>query len=310
MKDSESSGSPLKHVAKENSYYLDNYDAKVTVHSSPPQQRRLFDFIEIDDETRDDTDRSYSSSKLSKRKNLRVTFSDNIIVDVFDDFDNAHDDDSCDEGIVEETLYELPSDGGKSLRQISSSTEFKTVSENLISPRLNPSSREPNTGSCAIPSQRTSPIIKQPVCKQQPEANQQQPLLDKRKSNRITLSDLEKKTKEYIAKMHERTKRAETQGRVARAIFPQISAKVKAQPEYKKFIDNAKRAVEITSRYERPWARGGGGTQQTYSVWRKRPETVRRTSSLPKNFKIPEDLNTKPRPETVVHNNRQRINYA
>lgn len=278
---------------KEGTYYMDNYEATVTVHKSPPQQRRQFyDYIEIDDETSDYRESVLPNYKISKRKNLRVTFSDHIEVDVFEDFDSVdgREDEEDDEqkGIVQETLYEIPFDRTKGLKQITSSAEFKSVTEN-ISPR--PSKQQTNSNA-KIPT-KTS------VTKTQRQVQQNQntqALLQKRKAptTRVSLSDLEKKTKEYIAKLEEKNKRAEAHARVARNLFPDISAKVKAQPSYKQFIANARRAVEITRRYERPWVNGGSNAQ-SFNVWRQRSETVRRSSSLPKNFKIPDDVTSERR---------------
>ncbi|XP_052817800.1 uncharacterized protein LOC128243858 [Mya arenaria] len=280
--------SPTKD-AKESKYYMDNYQATITVHKSPPLQRKQsYDFLEIDDETKDEVDGSFASSRLPKRKNLRVTFSDNIIVDVFDSFDVSSDTES-DEGIVEETLYEIPQDRSRGIRQISSSAEFKSVSDNITPARTNNLSSEPVINA-AKQSSQNSPTTNEPKSPIKQPSSPRQPLLQKRKTSKVTLSDLEKRTKEYIAKLQEKNKKAEARARVAKAMFPDISAKVKSQPNYKQFIDNAKRAVEITRRYERPWAYGASATQPTVSVWRKRSENVRRTSSLPKNFKLPDDL--------------------
>lgn len=295
---------------KESSYYMDNYEATITVHSSPPQQRKqYFDYIEIDDETSDIPERSFSSARLSKRKNLRVTFSDHIDVDFIDGTGDASDEDfdDCD-GVVEESMFEVPFDRTKGLKQISSSAEFKRVSENIsASPTGNKSSNSSNTNSVK-PVRRTSPVKQK--CPHQVQASQQanQPLLQKRREpSKVSLSELEKKTKQFIEQMHDKNKKAETQARVAKALFPDITNKVKAQPSYKQFIANAKRAVEITRRYERPWVSGNAATQPTFSVWKKRSETVRRTASLPKNFKLPDDLTRRPGSESAALTSGNRI---
>jgi len=310
---------------KESRYYMDNYEATITVHQSPPMQRRqAFEYLEIDDETKHEVESALSTSRLSKRKNLRVTFSDHIDVDVFESFDYLTDSDS-DEGIVE-TLYELPRDRNKGIKQIATSAEFRSVSEN-IGQNNGPSSPEREivqTGAKSVI--KASPALKQQKTQQQQQqqplqpppqqqqvsskTEQNQPLLQKRRSSRVSLSDLEKRTKDYILQLQEKNKRAEAHARVAKKLFPDISSKVKTQPSYKQFIDNAKRAVEITRRYERPWASGSSGTQQTFSVWRKRSENIRRTSSLPKNFKIPDNLTTsRPSSDNVMLSAtyRQRI---
>ncbi|XP_045194177.2 uncharacterized protein LOC123549812 [Mercenaria mercenaria] len=288
---------------------MDNYEATITVHKSPPQQRKqYFDYIEIDDETKDDSDRVYPAFKLSKRKNLRVTFSDHIEVDVIEDYE-SFDEKEDQNSVLEETVYEIPVDRTKGLRQISSSAEFKSVTEN-ISPRH---TRAQSVGDAKLTTKTTVTKTKSQL--QQPSENSQfsQPLLQKRRSTtKCSLADLEKKTKEYIAQLQEKTKRAEAHARVARAIFPDISSKVKSQPHYKQFIANARRAVEITRRYERPWVNGTSGQQQNLNTWRYKSETVRRTSSLPKNFRLPENLTTerhsRPGSDNVLSGGeRQRI---
>ncbi|XP_060597003.1 uncharacterized protein LOC132750930 [Ruditapes philippinarum] len=263
---------------------MDNYEATITVHKSPPQQRKqYFDYIEIDDETQDTTERIYPAYKLSKRKNLRVTFSDHIDVDVIEDYE-SYDEEEDKNSVLEEAVYEIPLDRTKGLRQISSSAEFRSVTEN-ISPR--------QTKTQPVGDAKTT--TKTPVTKTKPQSPQiapsSQPLLQKRRTNntsRMSLADLEKKTKEYMVQLHEKTKRAEAQARVARAIFPDISAKVRSQPNYKQFIANARRAVEITRKYERPWVSGASSQNQT--VWRPKTESMRRTASLPKNFRLPDNL--------------------
>ncbi|KAL4235392.1 hypothetical protein ACF0H5_007028 [Mactra antiquata] len=317
--------SPMK---KESSYYMDNYEATVTVHKSPPQQRKqYFEFLEIDDETKEEPERTYPSYRLSKRKNLRVTFSDHIEVDViedFDDLDNFSDDDEH-TGVFEEILYEIPSDKTKGLQQISSSAEFKCVSEDIGTPRGSKSSLN-NSGSGSnvrIKSNLiSSPSSSKTVSPVLPASNRgtpsptvSQPLLQKRKTSqqRVSLADLEKKTREYVAKLEDKNKKAETNARVAKALFPDITKKIHAQSNYKKFIANAKRAVEITRRYERPWllgGTGGGASNQPpkYHVVKKRSDAVHRTTSLPSNFRFSDEL-PRPRSEStlVYSDNRQRI---
>lgn len=294
-------------VKKENSYYMDNYEATITVHKSPPQQRKqYFDFLEIDDETKEDTERVYPSYRLSKRKNLRVTFSDHIEVDVIEDFDAfentfSEDEDTC---VTEETIYEIPFDRSKGLKQITSSAEFKSVTED-ISPRKSQSNI-----SCASPRGKSN--VSQTKNQSQltnrgtPSPNISQPLLHKRKvSPKVTLSELEKKTREYVAKLED--KKAEVNARVAKALFPDITKKMHSQSNYKQFINSAKRAVEITRRYERPWKSGGATNQPSYHVWKRKNDAVHRTSSLPRNFRFTDDI-PRPRSENVITgDNRHRI---
>lgn len=296
-------------VTKESTYYMDNYEATVTVHKSPPQQRKqYFDYLEIDDETREDSERVYPNFRLSKRKNLRVTFSDHIEVDVIENYESSGDEDEETNSVVDETLYEIPTDRNKTLRQISSSAEFKAVTEN-ISPRP---TKVRTVGDTKVSS--TEAVTKTKYQTQTPAQNVHcsQPLLQKRRTtSRLSLTDLEKKTKEYISQLQEKTKRAETQARVAKAIFPDISAKIRSQPNYKQFIANARRAVEITRKYERPWV-SGTSRQQDFNTWKSRSDTVRRTTSLPKNFKLPENLTSerqRPLSENVLvaGGERQRI---
>lgn len=303
-------------VRKESTYYMDNYEATVTVHKSPPQTRKqYFDYIEIDDETQDSSDRVYPAFKLSKRKNLRVTFSDHIDVDVIEDYE-SYDEEEDKNSVLEETVYEIPLDRTKGLRQLTSSAEFKSVTEN-ISPRH---SKTQSVGDAKTTTKTSVAKSKSPSTQ---VAQGSQPLLQKRRTNnnnnstttsRLSLTDLEKKTKEYMAQLHEKTKRAEAHARVARAIFPDISAKVRSQPNYKQFIANARRAVEITRKYERPWANGASSQNQT--PWRPRTETMRRTSSLPKNFRLPENLtsdkHSRPSSNNVLlaGGDRQRIHNS
>ena len=313
MKDTKTPVSPRQ---KENSYYMENYDATITVHKSPPQNRKhYFDYIEIDDETKDIPERSFHSSyKLAKRKNLRVTFSDHIEVDFIADVGEGTflSEDEVDGGEgVGEKLFEIPLDKGKALKQISSSAEFKRVSEN-ISPTGSNKSGVNNSNISSVRQPFSKAVPKPTKCQHQIQAaqNTKQPLLQKRRDTGITvtsLSDLEKKTKHFVEQIHDRNKKAEVQARVAKALFPDISSKIKAQPSYKQFIANAKRAVEITRRYERPWVSGNNSTQSTFSVCKKRSESVKRTASLPRNFKLPDDLAKRPSSEKVLLNGRLRI---
>lgn len=278
-------------VRKESRYYMDNYQATITVHTSPPHQRKqYFDYIEIDDETNDYTEGISHSQRSSKRKNLRVTFSDHIEVDVIQDLDSCdgkYEDEDDRNSIVGETLYELPMDRTKGIKQISCSAEFKSVSENIV-PRY---SKAQSHGAAKVIHKANVANTK---CQAQHVTHNThqltQPLLNKRNQTpKYSLSDLEKKTKGYIAQLQEKTKRAEAHSNYARALLPDISAKVNtAQPNYKQFIANAKRAVEVTRRYERPWLSGAPG-QQPFNMWKQRSETVRRTSSLPKHFKLPDN---------------------
>lgn len=274
----------IESSKKENSYYMENYEATVTVHKSPPLNRKYcFEYLEIDDETKEDVDRSFPVSRLSKRKNLRVTFSDHIEVDVIEDMNIADDEDKddADYGFVESRMYEIPLDKSKGLKEISSSFEFKTVSDKLSSPRI--TKTQTNGGNdisgkaCAAGTNCQSNI--QPTV----------PSLYKRKTNsKFTLGDLEKKTKDYLLQLQEKTKRAEAQARIAKTSFPDIVSKVKSQSNYKDFIANTKHALEITRRYARPWVIGTPNKH----TGKQRSDIIRRSASLPKNFRLPDNIST------------------
>lgn len=306
---------------KENSYYMDNYEATVTVHKSPPQTRKqYFDFLEIDDETLDVPERTFPASRLSKRKNLRVTFSDHIEVDFIDECvdDRYLSEDEVDgyEGVAEEIMYQIPLDINRGIKQIASSAEFKRVSENIspTSIKSGSSSSDSNTTTSVKQALTKPKIVKPTKCQHQIEAAQltQQPLLHKRRDTAIkvssSLNDSEKKPKQLVTAGQDKQKKPENQfQKLPKPLLPDISPKVKSQPSYKQFITNAKRAADISRRYERPWVSGATATQSTFSVWRKRSETVRRTASLPKNFKLPDDLARKSRSEKVLLTGGNRV---
>lgn len=302
--------SPRSPRQKENSYYMENYEATITVHKSPPQTRKqYFDYIEIDDETTDIPERSFPSSRLSKRKNLRVTFSDHIEVDFIDDStdDRYISEDEVDgyDGGVEEVMYEIPIDRNRGIKQISSSAEFKRVSENISPTSIKSgSSSNDSATSGGKPTFTKANVVKPTKCQHQIEAAQltQQPLLHKRRESVTRLSTPSDSEKKQFTTSQ---KKQELHGKTSKMLLPDITAKVKNQPSYKQFMTNAKRAADISRRYERPWVSGATGAQSTFSVWKKRSETVRRTASLPKNFKLPDDLSR--RPQKVFMSGSDRI---
>lgn len=283
---------------------MDNYDATFTVYKSPPLNRKqCFDYLEIDDETKEDTDRSFPAARLAKRKNLRVTFSDHIEVDVIEDIESAADTDcgDADDELEESTLYEIPFDRGKELMKFSSSSEFKTVTEKLLSPG---SAKTENTGENEHSFQANETWTK---CQTNTQPTQKM-LYKRNPSIKLTLNDLGKKNKEHILKLQGTVQRAETQAKIPQSIFPHIASKAKPQANFKEFIANAKHAVETTRIYERPWI-SGTSNKRYYNVGSQRSDTVRRTASLPRNFRLPNKLSTsRPASENVLleADNKQR----
>ena len=303
---------PSKPFVKEPSYYMDHYEATVTVHTSPPQQHHVTqlqqsscEFLEIDDETRNIPESKFTRNKLSKKKNLRVTFSDHIEVDLIEDLYDDIDGDISEDLAVEETIYEIVKGSGgnkcskgsfrfkeaiclqtpKPLVLSHGNSELKVAEEN-VSPK-SPLGSPRRLKMTSPKSSKLTSLTSSP------------PLLHKRRISQSSMNEPEKTSKDYLQELRERRQSKNQRSITLNTLFPDFGSNTvsRSQLSYSNFLSDAKKAVERTNiANDRPWSKRSlekpvyGLYNEKTSETTKSAGSLRKTTSLPRNFRLPETL--------------------